>query len=277
MIEWNEACLVCMDHRHTEANCAWNTTKPCNVRACYERHHISLHQTVTGRINVIQVIDLTLTDSLLPVMIYTFKDQEQTTTILFDSGSTVSLIEKSCQLPRSQRFPSDYYPVQSLWNWCIAGSSHTLWRSNERQKREHLPNLHDRSTTYLQTPGTSKLRQYLREVFLVTSWFHRTSQDLHRSTSWPKCKYTSPWIRSRREARQYADKKVTIGRLGIYTWRIGQVHVELWKKEKNTPSTHISTEGKAIFFFLSRPRSSVESTTTVQSLQSKASVSTTTV
>ena len=84
-----------MDHRHTEANCAWNTTKPCNVRACYERHHISLHQTVTGRINVIQVIDLTLTDSLLPVMIYTFKDQEQTTTILFDSGSTVSLIEKS--------------------------------------------------------------------------------------------------------------------------------------------------------------------------------------
>ena len=116
MIEWNEACLVCTDHRHTEANCAWNTTKPCNVRACYERHHISLHQTVTGRINVIQVIDLTLTDSLLPVMIYTFKDQEQTTTILFDSGSTVSLIEKSCQLPWSQRFPSDYYPVQSLQN-----------------------------------------------------------------------------------------------------------------------------------------------------------------
>ena len=36
-----------------------------------------------------------MTDSLLPVMIYTFKDQEQTTTILFDSGSTVSLIEKS--------------------------------------------------------------------------------------------------------------------------------------------------------------------------------------
>ena len=35
-----------------------------------------------------------MTDSLLPVMIYTFKDQEQTTTILFDSGSTVSLIEK---------------------------------------------------------------------------------------------------------------------------------------------------------------------------------------
>ena len=95
MITWKEACLVCMDHTHTEANCTWNTTKPCNARGCFERHHTSLRQTVTGRINVINIIDLTLTDSLLPVMIYTFKDQDKTTTILFDSGSTVSLIKRS--------------------------------------------------------------------------------------------------------------------------------------------------------------------------------------
>ena len=94
MIEWNEACVVCTDHRHTKANCAWNTLKPCNIRGCYQRYHTLLHRTVTRIFNVIKVIDLTMTNSLLPVMIYTFKDQKRTTTILFDSGSTVSLIEK---------------------------------------------------------------------------------------------------------------------------------------------------------------------------------------
>ena len=94
IITENKACILCTDHRHTEANCTWTTSKPCNVRGCYERHHPSLHQTVTGRINVIKGQDLTLT-GLLPVMICTFKEQKKITTILFDSGSTVSLIQRS--------------------------------------------------------------------------------------------------------------------------------------------------------------------------------------
>ena len=94
MVKQLQACVVCMDHRHTEANCAWDTLKPCNIRGCYQRHHTLLHRTVTRSLNLIKVIDRTRTNSLLPVMAYTFKDQKRTTTILFDSRLTVSFIQK---------------------------------------------------------------------------------------------------------------------------------------------------------------------------------------
>ena len=121
MITENKACLFCTDHRHIEANCIWNTTRPCNARGCYERHHILLHQTTNGRINVINVLDLTST-GLLPVMIYTFKEQDKTTTILFNSGSTVSLIKRSLA---SSLFLKGFPLTTTLYKACKLDASLT--------------------------------------------------------------------------------------------------------------------------------------------------------
>ena len=48
--------------------------------------------------------------------------------------------------------------------------------------------------------------------------------------------------------------------------------MELQNNKENVPSANISTEGDFVFFVLSAPRSSIDLITTVQSLQSNASV-----